>query len=101
MIRHVVMFRWKDGVDAGHVEATAAALSRLPALIPQIVSYAYGPDLGIAPVNFDFAVTAQFASRADFEAYRDHPDHQAFVGAFIAPFAADRFAVQFEEPGPA
>jgi hypothetical protein len=100
MIRHVVMFRWKEGVDDAHVEATRAALSRLPGLISQIVTYAYGPDLGIAAVNFDFAVTAQFASAEDFVAYRDHPDHQAFVATFIAPFAADRFAVQFEEPSP-
>ncbi len=98
MIRHVVLFRWKDGVDAAHVEATAAALGSLPGRIPQIVSYTYGPDLQIAPVNFDFAVTAQFASAEDFIVYRDHPDHQAFVQHYIAPFAESRIAVQFEEP---
>ncbi len=98
MIRHVVLFRWKEGVDDAHVEATAAALSRLPALIPQIVSYSCGTDLDTAPTTLDFAVTAQFASVDDYVVYRDHPDHQAFVATYVAPFVTDRFAVQFDEP---
>lgn len=97
MIRHVVMFRWKDGVDDAHVEATRRALSALPGLIPQIVTYSYGADLGTAPNTLDFAVTAQFASIEDYVVYRDHPDHQAFVATFVAPFVDDRFAVQFTE----
>ena len=98
MIRHVVMFRWKDGVDDAHVEATARALSALPGLIPQIVTYSYGADLGTAPNTLDFAVTAQFASVEDYVAYRDHPDHQAFVATYVAPAVDDRCAVQFTEP---
>ena len=92
------MFRWKDGVDDAHVEATRRALSALPGLIPQIVTYSYGADLGTAPNTLDFAVTAQFASIEDYVAYRDHPDHQAFVATFVAPFVDGRFAVQFTEP---
>jgi hypothetical protein len=98
MIRHVVMFRWKKSVDEAHVVATRHALAALPDLIPQIVSYSYGEDLGTASTTLDFAVTAQFDSVEDYVAYRDHPDHQAFVAAFVAPFVDDRFAVQFVEP---
>ena len=95
MIRHVVMFRWKPGVEEAHVAALTAAFQRLPGLIPQIVSYAYGADLGVAANNFDYAVTAEFASVDDFAAYRDHPEHQAVVQTFIAPHIEDRHAVQF------
>ena len=95
MIRHVVMFRWNDEVDAAHVAATSAAFALLPGRITHILSYAYGADLGLVPSNFDYAVTGEFASVDDFIAYRDHPDHQALVSAFIAPHVSERVAVQF------
>jgi hypothetical protein len=95
MIRHVVMFRWNDGIDAAHVAATTAAFELLPGKIPQIVSYAFGADLGLVPTNFDYAVTGEFATVEDFQGYRDHPDHQALVQSFIGPYVAERVAVQF------
>ena len=95
MIRHVVMFRWNEGVDEAHVAATTAAFDRLPGLIPQIRSYAYGADLGVVATNYDYAVTGEFDSVDEFLAYRDHPDHQALVQTFIAPHISERQAVQF------
>lgn len=95
MIRHVVLFKWNEGVDEAHVAATTAAFAALPAQIPQIVSYSFGSDLGVAPTNFDYAVTGEFASLDDFIAYRDHPAHQALLHACIVPFVATRHAVQF------
>ena len=95
MIRHVVMFRWSNGVDEQHVAAMTAAFERLPGSIPQIVSYSFGPDLAVAPTNYDYAVTGEFASVETFLEYRDHADHQAVVQTFIAPYVSDRVAVQF------
>lgn len=96
MIRHVVLMRWNEGVDAAHIAATKAALDRLPGLIPQVVSLQNGPDLGVVPTNFDYAITALFASIDDFLVYRDHPAHQAVTQTYTAPHA-QRFAVQFSE----
>ena len=95
MIRHVAMFRWKDGVSADHAEHTAAALRALPAAIPQLVSYHVGPDLGINKGNFDFCVVAEVHSYEAFEAYRDHPQHQAVLQEYITPHVEQRVAVQF------
>jgi hypothetical protein len=97
MIRHVVMFRWNDSVDEAHVAATSAAFSRLPALIPEIIAYHYGPDLGVGEGNFDYAVAALFDSVDDFLAYRAHPDHVALLNTYLAPHWVERRAVQFEE----
>lgn len=94
MIRHVVLLKWNEGVDAAHISATKAALDRLPGLIAEIVSYQNGPDLRVAPTNFDYAVTAEFASTDDFVRYRDHPAHQEVVQTYLAGFS-QRFAVQF------
>lgn len=96
MIRHVVMFRWNDGVSAEHIAATTAEFATLPPAIAQIRSYAWGADLGVAPTNFDYAVTGEFDSVDDFIAYRDHPAHQALVQTFIVPHVSERVAVQFD-----
>ncbi|MEY4338956.1 MAG: hypothetical protein RLZ14_806, partial [Actinomycetota bacterium] len=58
MIRHVVMLKWKPETTAAEVAALRLALAELPALVPSIVDYSYGSDLGSAPTNFDFAVSA-------------------------------------------
>ena len=95
MIRHVVMFKWTDAVDAAHVAATTAEFATLPALIEQIRSYSFGPDLGAVAGNFDYVVTGEFDSIDDFVAYREHPAHQVLVSTFIAPHITERHAVQF------
>ena len=94
MIRHVVLLKWNEGVDAAHVDATKAALDQLPGLISQILSYQNGPDLRVAPTNYDYAVTAVFASTDDFVLYRDHPAHQEVVQTYLASYS-QRLAVQF------
>ena len=96
MVRHVVMFTWAEGLDPGHAVAVGAALDELRAIIPGIAGYHHGSDAGINAGNFDFAITAEFASVADYLVYRDHPAHQAFIATHIAGKVAARAAVQFE-----
>jgi hypothetical protein len=95
MIRHVVMLKWKPETTQAEVETLRSALAELPALVPSIVDYAFGTDLGSAPTNFDFAVSAVFHDLDGYVTYRDHPEHVRVVQAFIAPHLAERAAVQF------
>ena len=94
MIRHMVLLKWNDGVDAAHIAATKAALDQLPGLISQIVSYYNGADLRAVATNWDHAVSADFLSLADFVTYRDHPAHQKVVKMYLTDFS-QRLAVQF------
>jgi DNA-binding Lrp family transcriptional regulator len=96
MIRHVVMFRWADDVDEAHIDRVAAALDGLPEVIPEIARYAHGSDLALADGNHDYAVVGDFESVDAYEAYRDHPVHQAFIADLIAGRIAERAAVQFQ-----
>lgn len=96
MIRHVVVFRWNDSITDAHLAAMSAALDALPGLIPAIASYRHGPDLGIAPTNYDYVIVADFDSTDDFAVYRDHPDHQRMIAEHIVERVADRAAVQYE-----
>lgn len=95
-VRHVAMFTWGDDTPATHAAAVSAALAELPAAIPEIVAYEFGPDLGVTEGNFDYAVAAVFDSYESFRTYRDHPMHQQFVADHIAGKVAARAAVQFE-----
>lgn len=95
MLRHVVVFRFREGTPAEAVSAIAEGLGGLPAAIPEIRAYRFGADLGIVDGNFEFAVTADFADADDFAVYRDHPQHQQVITELIAPHVDTRSAVQF------
>lgn len=94
MIRHVVLLKWNEGVDDAHIAAAKAAFDRLPSVIPQILSFPNGPDLRAVPANYDYVVTADFASLADFFIYREHPEHQNFVQTYLTD-RCQRVAAQF------
>jgi hypothetical protein len=96
MIRHCVMFRWKDEMPPAWVAEVEAALATLPAAIPTIASYSFGRDIGVNTGNYEFAVVADFATVDDYVVYRDHPEHKRVVAELIVPNIADRSAVQFE-----
>ena len=93
-LRHVVLFRWKEGTTPAHLAAIEDALAALPALIPELVDYHFGRDAGLADGNWDFAVVAGVASVEDYVTYRDHPAHQAALADRIRPHVAERAAVQ-------
>lgn len=94
-LRHVVCFRFQPDTAPEQVAALADGLRELPGLIPEIAAYRVGPNLGINEGTWDFAVTADFASEADFVVYRDHPEHQARIQGLVVPITAERVAVQF------
>lgn len=96
MVRHVVMFTFKDGVTESQIEAYAAAIRNLPSVIPQIRDYKLGRDIGVNPGNFAMVVCGDFDSAADYIAYRDHPEHQRVIKEIGLPIIAQRAAVQFE-----
>jgi hypothetical protein len=95
MFRHVVMFRWAEGVADAHVAEVARRLDELPEAIPVIRSYLHGADARVNEGNFDYVVVADFDSADDYVVYRDHPAHTAFVTELIAGRVAERSAVQY------
>jgi hypothetical protein len=96
MIRHTVLFSWKPGTTGEQKQQAAAELAKLPSIIASVRAFASGPDAGLAPGNFDFAVSADFDDEAGFFAYRDDPGHREVIQRCILPITAQRAAVQFE-----
>ncbi len=92
MIRHVSVLTLQSGADTAPIEA---ALATLPSRL-RFVAYAFGRDLGINEGNATFAVVADFASRDDYLAYRDDPEHRRILAEVIGPVMTARSAVQYE-----
>lgn len=81
VLRHVVMFGWKDGTDTNQINKIVAAFKELPSKISLIKSFEWGinnsPEGLAGGLTHCFFVT--FASTADRDAYLVHPAHKEFV----------------------
>ena len=81
VLRHVVMFGWKEGTDAAYIAKVATALNNLKHKIPTIKSFEWGTNN--SPENLNNGLThcfiLTFSSESDRDAYLIHPDHKAFV----------------------
>jgi len=95
-MRHVVLFRWKEGTPPEAVDAIAGALRGLTASMPVVRAYACGPSLGLSEGSFDFGIVGEFATVEDWATYRDDPTHQAIIRDQIRPIMAERSAIQYE-----
>ena len=96
MLRHVVLFTWKDDATEAQKQALHDELPKMPPAIDVIRAYKFGPDAGINPANYHYAVVADFDDAAGYVTYRDHPVHRELVERHVIPISATRVAVQYE-----
>jgi quinol monooxygenase YgiN len=73
MLRHVAMFRWKDGVSDEQKQAARDALAALKQEVPSVVEYTVGFDIQRNPNNWDMVLVADFRDVAGLESYFAHP----------------------------
>lgn len=95
-IRHIAMFRFAEGTTPDQVAALARGLSQLPQTIAEIRAYRHGPDIGVNPKSWDYAVIGDFDSPEGYLAYRDHPVHQQLIEERVNPIVTDRAGVQLK-----
>jgi quinol monooxygenase YgiN len=95
-LRHIVTLTFRDDTTAEQVQAIADALGELPEQIPELRSYEVGVDAGLTEGNASMVLVADFDDAAGWEAYRDHPAHQAVITQQIVPVLTARSAVQHE-----
>ena len=73
MLRHVAMFRWKDGVSDEQKLAARNALAALKQEVPSVVEYTVGFDIRRNPKNWDMVLVADFEDVEGLESYFAHP----------------------------
>ena len=79
MIRHIVLFKLKSGIDTATVEHVFSALKDLAHKVPGIISISAGRDNspeGLQRGN-THGFTVDFENAAARDAYLPHPAHQA------------------------
>jgi hypothetical protein len=81
LLRHVVMFQFKESSSKADVDKVVEAFRELPSKIPEIAAFEYGTDN--SPEKLSDGLThcflVTFKSEADREVYLPHPAHMAFV----------------------
>jgi hypothetical protein len=73
MIRHVAMFKWKDGVTDDQKVAARDALANLKTTVPSVVDYTVGFNIRPNPNNWHMVLVADFEDLEGLEAYFAHP----------------------------
>lgn len=86
MLRHVVMFKFKENTKAEDVKKVEDAFRKLPSQIQEIKGFEWGTNNspeGLAQ-GFTHCFFLTFDSEAGRAAYLPHPAHKAF-GAVLGP----------------
>ena len=80
ILRHVVIFSFKDSVTAEQVRQVEVNFGRLPDEIDEIKAFEWGKNLNTSPVGkgFTHCFVLSFESEADLQAYEVHPAHEKF-----------------------
>ena len=81
LLRHVVMFGWKEGTDSVEIKKIIEAFKKLPSQITQIKAFEWGTNNSPEKLNqgLTHCFFVSFASEKDRDTYLVHPAHKAFV----------------------
>jgi hypothetical protein len=95
MIKHIVMWKFKDGVVEADKLEMKHQLESLKGVVPSLLQIEIGMDIVGTDVSKDMVLTALFQSLSDLQAYADHPAHLQVV-EFVKPLVCQRAVVDYE-----
>lgn len=86
VLRHVVLFKFKDSSTQADVKMVEKAFADLPSKIEEIKEYEWGTNNSPEGLNqgLTHCFLLTFSSEEDRDAYLIHPDHKAF-GSILGP----------------
>jgi hypothetical protein len=94
VIRHVVLFKFKEDTSAEQREQLQAEIRALPQQIDFIRYFELGRDLLRSPRSYDLCLIADFDDLDALQRYAHHPAHVPVVEK--ANRLCERVAVDFE-----
>lgn len=79
-VRHVVVFKYKEGATAEQIQTVTDAFRQLQHNIPGILSFEYGVNMSPEGKNqgFTHVYLLTFEDAAARDAYLPHPEHKKF-----------------------
>ncbi len=95
-VRHVVMFKFKDGTSAGQIKAIEDAFRALPGKIPGIIGFEWGTNVSPEKLSqgYTHCFLLTFPDQKARDAYLPHPAHKAF-GKLAGPYFDKVLVVDF------
>jgi len=86
VLRHVVLFKFKDGTTGEQIRQIESAFCALPSKIDAIYDFEWGNDVSVEDLQQGFTrcFLVTFRSEADRAEYLSHPAHREF-GKILRP----------------
>ena len=84
MLKHVVVLKFKPGTHDSDITDIEKGLASLPARIPEIKRYIFGPDILRSERSYDFALVSEFEDQDAMDRYQTHPYHFAVLNKIKA-----------------
>jgi Stress responsive A/B Barrel Domain len=94
MLKHVVLFRFKQTTGEAEIDTLIDGLSALPELIPEIREYVFGRDIVRSERSYDFALISAFDDLPAMQRYQVHAEHQKVI-AHVKSICESILAVDF------
>ena len=96
LLRHVVLFQFKDSASAEDIARVEAAFRALPGQIPEIADFEWGINNSPEELNrgYTHCFFLSFKSEADRSTYLPHPAHKAF-GEILGPYLEQVLVVDY------
>jgi Stress responsive A/B Barrel Domain len=81
VLRHIVMYKFKDGLPPAQVQEVIDAFGQLPKKVNTIVGYEHGTNVSSEGKSdgFTHVFVVTFKTAADRDAYLVHPAHAEYV----------------------
>ena len=76
MIRHILLFKFNEGVPQEIRDDATQRLVGLGEQCPTINYWSVGPNQAASPSAYDVAEVADFADAQALQEYKDHPAHR-------------------------
>ncbi len=94
MIKHIVMWKFKDEVAEADKLEMKRQLESLKGVAPTLIDIEIGMDEVGSDASKDMVLYSKFNSLEDLKAYAEHPEHLKVVD-FVKPLVCERHVVDY------
>jgi hypothetical protein len=98
MIRHILLFTFREGASSDDIQTMLAEFSRFPERFPQMRDWQFGRNSSRRDQHYEYAMTVHFQDRPALDAYLESIVHETFVAERFQPLVARRAIATFEVP---
>jgi Stress responsive A/B Barrel Domain len=96
MIRHILLFSFRDTVEQSARTSLLEALAGFPARFPKMRKFQIGANVSDRDQTFEYAMTLEFDESADLDDYLHSEYHEQFVVDRFKPLISQRAIATIE-----